>query len=171
MSDIHRPTKDRAVSGYGNFAAGLGGPIEVAVEIVSKLFAALPDGLLPFSISIEPATKSVDERVARLDEARNALMEGLQAIDELRDEADRNKQDLATALAELSTVQVSKATAERELYAVKEAVNVDIEVFRSLARIPNEAQIKRERLMGFITGVLASIIASAIWWAGSKLAG
>jgi len=91
--------------------------------------------------------------------------------DELRDEADRNKQDLAKALAELSTVQVNKATAERELYAVKEAVNVDIEVFRSLARIPNDAQIKRERLMGFITGVLASIIASAIWWAGSKLVG
>lgn len=170
MSNI-QPTKAHVVSSSSNFVRGFGGTIEIAVEIVSKMFAAIPYGLLPFSISIEPATKSVDERVARLDEARNALMEGLQAIDELRDEADRNKQDLAAALAELSTVQVSKATAERELYAVKEAVNVDIEVFRSLARIPNEAQIRRERLMGFITGVLASILASTIWWAGSKLVG
>lgn len=170
MSDIGQPS-NRASSRYSKPGTAFVSPIEMAVEMVSKMFAMLPDGVLPFSISIEPATKSVDERVARLDEARHALMEGLQAIDELRDEADRNKQDLAKALAELSTVQVNKATAERELYAVKEAVNVDIEVFRSLARIPNDAQIKRERLMGFITGVLASIIASAIWWAGSKLVG
>lgn len=164
-------TEDRDVRGRSKFGTGLTDPIELAVELVSKMFAALPPGLVPFSITMEPTTRSVDHRVARLDEARNALMEGLQAIDELREEADRNKADLAKALAELSTVQVSKATAERELDAVKEAVNVDIEVFRSIARIPDEAQIKRERLVGFVTGVLASIVASVIWWAGSKLLG
>lgn len=164
-------TEDRDVRGRSKFGTGLTDPIELAVELVSKMFAALPPGLVPFSITMEPTTRSVDHRVARLDEARNALMEGLQAIDELREEADRNKADLAKALAELSNVQVSKATAERELDAVKEAVNVDIEVFRSIARIPDEAQIKRERLVGFVTGVLASIVASVIWWAGSKLLG
>lgn len=170
MSEIHL-ADDSAHKARSKFMAGLADPIEQAAEMVSKMFAVLPPGLLPFSIVIEPATKSVDHRVARLDEARNALMEGLQAIDELREEADRNKQDLAKALTELSNVQVNKATAERELNAVKEAVSVDIEVFRSIARIPDEAQIRRERLVGFVTGVLASIVASIIWWAGSKLVG
>jgi len=170
MSDI-RSADDGIERTRSKILGGLAESIELAAEMVSKMFAVLPPGLLPFSIVIEPATKSMDHRVARLDEARNALLEGLQAIDELREEADRNKQDLAKALTDLSNVQVNKATAERELHAVKEAVNVDIEVFRSIARIPDEAQIKRERLVGFVTGVLASIIASAIWWAGSKLVG
>ena len=150
-------------------ADGIVDPIEMAAEIVSRLFAALPPGLLPFSIRIDPATRSIEQRVARLDEARNALMESLQAIDELRDEADRNKHDLARVLDELSAARVDREAAERELSTVKEAVNVDVEVFRSIARIPNEAQVRRERLIGFTTGVLASVIASAIWWAGAKI--
>jgi hypothetical protein len=85
------------------------------------------------------------------------------------DEADRNKHDLALVVEELRAAKVDKEAAERELSAVKDAVNVDVEVFRSIARIPDEAQVRRERLIGFITGVLASIIASAIWWAGAKV--
>lgn len=165
------PRAPRAESTLGKFAERVADPIAIAVEMVSRVFAVLPVGFMPFSISIEPATRSVDKRVARLEDARHALMEGLQAIDELRSEADRNKKDLATALADLNAVKTDKATAERELSAVKEAVSVDVEVFRAIARIPNEAQIKRERLIGFTTGVLASIIASGIWWAGAKLVG
>lgn len=95
-------------------------------------------------------------------------MNSLQAIDELRHEADCNKEDLTRVVAELSAVRVDKAAVERELFAVKKAVDVDVEVFRSIARIPDEAQVRRERLIGFTTGVLASVIASTIWWAGAK---
>ena len=165
--DENQATKPRGIL-VKKFAEGLVEPIEVAAEIVSRLFAALPPGLLPFSISIDPATKNIDQRVARLDEARNALMESLQAIDELRHEADCNKKDLTRVVAELSAVRVDKAAAERELFAVKNAVDIDVEVFRSIARIPDDAQVRRERLIGFTTGVLASVIASAIWWAGAK---
>ncbi len=140
-------------------------------EIVAKLLAILPPALFPFSISIDPATRSIDQRVARLDEARHALLESLQAIDQLRHEADCNKQYLAIVVAELGAVKVDKAAAERELVAVKKAVDVDVEIFRSIARIPNEAQVRRERLIGFITGVLASVFASAIWWLGAKFIG
>ncbi|OEZ55467.1 hypothetical protein DUGA6_53790 [Duganella sp. HH105] len=164
-------SKASKISQVKKFSEILVEPIEQAAEIVSKLFAVLPPGLLPFSISIDPVTKNIDQRVARLDEARNALMESLQAIDELRREADGNKLDLARVIAELSAVKVDKAEAERELFAVKKAVDVDVEVFRSIARIPDDAQVKRERLIGFVTGVLASVIASAIWWAGAKIIG
>ncbi len=165
----HLPKQSKFETQLKNVAEGIVDPIEMAAEIVSRMFAVLPQGWLPFSIRIDPASRSIEQRVARLDEARNALMESLQAIDELREEADRNKQDLARVLQELSAAKVDKEAAERELSAVKDAVNVDVDVFRSIARIPDDAQIRRERLIGFTTGVLASIIASAIWWAGAKI--
>jgi hypothetical protein len=65
-------------------ADGIVDPIAIAAEIVSRMFAALPPGWLPFSIRIDQAARTIEQRVARLDDARNALMESLQAIDELR---------------------------------------------------------------------------------------
>lgn len=54
--DENQATKSRGMQ-VKKFAEGLVETIEMAAEIVSKLFAVFPPGLLPFSISIDPTTK------------------------------------------------------------------------------------------------------------------
>ena len=116
--------------------------------------------LLPDRIPPEP----IDRRIAMIDNARHNLLDALSAIDELKTSAELNKAELASALEHLGKAQLERASAEREVEAIRVVAQTDIVAFQKLANVPSRSQIARERLIGFGLGILASVVASGVWW-------
>ncbi|HST57034.1 MAG TPA: hypothetical protein VLK84_00010 [Longimicrobium sp.] len=119
------------------------------------------DSPSPYNESVQ---RGLDERIAMIDTARNNLLEGVRAIDELRTEAERNKRELAEGLEKLAQIRESKASLEQKQKAIAEIIQSDVTAFRNIAGIPTPSMIRRERLIGFFIGVTASVLASGIVW-------
>jgi chromosome segregation ATPase len=107
-------------------------------------------------------TPGIDERIAQIDVARDSLESALSAIGELKAAAERNKEELRTALGRIEEARAAEAAAEKELENVKQIAQADVEVFKKLAGVPSRAQIARERFIGFVIGVVASLAAWGI---------
>jgi hypothetical protein len=137
---------------------------DLAASVVTKLTPTLTG--LELSVGVE-RKRPVDERIARLDDARAALSEGLDAIDELRQDATRAKAEHAGVVSALETALANRDDAEKKLEAVRGIISQDVNAFREVAGV---SDIRKERLIGFASGVCASIIASAIWTWGPSAA-
>lgn len=120
--------------------------------------------LLPEILGKSPG---IDARLARLDHARDNLVAALQAVDELKATAEKNKRELNQALERIEQAQSEKAAAEKDLKSVRQIAETDVEVFKRLAGVPSRSQIGRERFVGFILGVLASVVATGLVWFGT----
>ncbi len=128
------------------------GPQGVSVHI-------LPDASLSLTLK-----RSIDERIEQIDAARRSLATALEAVDELKVEANKNRADLADALEQLRTADELRATAEQEAATARLAADTDVGSFRKIMGIPSRRQIALERAIGFVLGVLASLLASLVWW-------
>lgn len=113
--------------------------------------------------------ESIDERIQRIDTARNSLIDALGAMEELKQAAEQNKSELATAIERLNEAHYERASAEKELQAVRGIAQSDIEVFKKLAGVPSRLEIAKERFIGFVLGVTASVLASGVWWGLTKV--
>jgi len=135
-------------------------------DSVAKLLSSIKiefDSLGNFNISLGKETeKNIDERIAKIDVARNNLMEGIKAIDELKIEAEQNKQQVSDAINKLSELENNKTNLSNEINSLKSIIQSDVETFRKIANIPSSSERKRERYIGFISGVIASLVASGI---------
>lgn len=135
---------------------------DLAASVVTKLARTLTG--LELGVGVD-RNRPVDERIARLDEARAALSEGLDAINELRQDATRAKVEHASVISALETALANRDDAEKKLEAIHGIITQDVKAFREVAGV---SDIRKERLIGFVSGVFASIIASALWtWAPS----
>ena len=124
-----------------------------------------------FGVDLFPGIQgggSIDERIAQIDHAKVNLTAALSAIDELKTTAEKNKMELQDALERIQDVRQHKAAAEKELENVKQIAQADVEVFRKLAGVPSRRDIARERFIGFVLGVIASLLATFIWWLFTK---
>jgi hypothetical protein len=113
----------------------------------------------------ESDESSIDKRIERLDQAREYLSEGLLAIDELRKSAEENKKEMQHAIAQLALLSDNKQKLEASLQSIREVASADVQTFRELAGIPSRATIRRERIIGFFSGVVASMVASGLVYA------
>jgi hypothetical protein len=123
------------------------------------------------SVSFYPKeipVEGIDERIAKIQVAKELLVQAVATMDELRTTAETNKREVQATLAQLQEVGGEREAAKSELQQVRRLATADIEVFRKVAGIPSPAQIRRERLLGFVLGVLASVAATAIWWLASR---
>lgn len=107
------------------------------------------------------AKKTYDDRVRRLDDAREALSESLQAIDELAADAEKARSEYAQVVEALKVATESKQDAERTLAHIRAITNNDVGAFQLLAGVPN---VRRERLIGFISGIVASTLVTVAFW-------
>ena len=64
---------------------------------------------------------------------------------------------------ELAAIQQQKSAAEKELSTLRAIADGGIDTLRKLARIPTESELRRERYVGFISGVLASLLAAFVY--------
>ena len=116
----------------------------------------------------EAPRQSIDERIEQIESARLNLIEALDAIDELKFAAEINKKELEATLRTLAATQTQNDSATKELETVREIAKADISVFQKLAGVQSPLQVAKERLIGFLLGIAASVLASAVWWALSK---
>ncbi len=125
--------------------------------------------LLPALDELLRQSPGIDARLAQLDSARDNLVIALQAVDELKATAETNKRELSQALERIEQTQSEKAAAKKELDNIRQIAEADVEVFKRLAGVPSRGQIARERFIGFVIGVLASVAATGFVWFGSWL--
>jgi anti-sigma factor RsiW len=86
------------------------------------------------------------------------------AVNELKSTAEENKKDVAEALQTLSSIEEDKTNLESKVEAIRQIAQADVTTFRMLARVPSDKDILRERIIGFIMGVIASITAAFLIW-------
>ncbi|TPE62184.1 hypothetical protein FJQ54_06535 [Sandaracinobacter neustonicus] len=106
-----------------------------------------------------PDKRSVDERISKLEVAREALSESLTAIDQLKESAQKVKAEYENSRKELNKILESKQDTDGKLKSIRDAMQQDITTFRELAGVPN---VNRERWIAFLAGILASIISAGI---------
>ena len=106
---------------------------------------------------------SIDERIKKIDTAKDNLQDAIRAVDELRNQANANKQELEDALRRIEIVEAQKYELSSQLTVLKQLAEADTDAFRRIVGIPTKADVWRERLLGFASGVLASILASVIF--------
>lgn len=104
----------------------------------------------------------IDDRIRKIDLARENLSDAIRAVDDLRTEADANKKELGEAIARFELLQNQKAELDSQLESLRAIAQVDTNSFRQIVGLPTKTDIWRERLLGFGSGILASIVASVI---------
>jgi hypothetical protein len=149
---------------YRTARAGSCGTIATLGDVLSYLIEHMFIRLAGVSRDQTPRSQTIDERIANLDVARENLAAAVTAIDELKAEAEQNKGELSSALQRLRMLEIEKATAEQELASLRQIASADMAVFQKLVGIPSRRDIVRERLVGFLLGLLASLAASILWW-------
>jgi chromosome segregation ATPase len=146
--------------------------LSLYIEAIAKLLRSLRFTVDVAGISIayeEEAQQSLDERIAKLDAAKKNLADGISAIEQLKLEAERSKTEVAAAALQVERLTQDKASLSSKLEAMQTVLSADVDAFRQVAGVPNAASIRRERIIGFISGVAASLVAAAVVWGGSKL--
>jgi hypothetical protein len=121
-------------------------------------------GLSIESRGLASAQKPIDARIAMIDQARDNLASAIGAIDDLKNAAENNKKEIAEALKTLSSLEQNKSALESRVEAIQDIAQADLETFRMLARVPSDADVRRERLIGFFIGVFASLVAGIFVW-------
>ncbi|MBW7933226.1 MAG: hypothetical protein H3C62_06335 [Gemmatimonadaceae bacterium] len=142
------------------------------VELFARLLTRIELETGPFGIEIgtkEEAEKSADDRLALLDAAKANFAQGIVATDELRGEAARNKREIEVAIRQIVMLQSDKLTLEQQRDEVKRLVATDVSTFRQVAGVPSPAPVRRERLIGFASGVVDSLAAAGIIWGGRAI--
>lgn len=135
-----------------------GGPFGALADALSVTIAGV-------SLSLEDR-KPLDQRLARLDDARTALAESLAALNELQIEAERSKTEHARTQAALEKALSSKKDAEAQLAEVREIMAGEVSAFQVVAGVTD---VRKERLVGFFNGILSSATFALILWVGRAL--
>ena len=125
------------------------------VDIFAKIFRLLE---LP-GFKTEQNAKSIDERISKIDLAKKNLLESLSAIDELKTEAENNKLEFEKTINDLNRIKTDKSTLETEYDSLKQLSTKELNSLKTLIGIPDK---NKERLIGFVSGIVASLIASGI---------
>jgi len=81
----------------------------------------------------------IDERIRKIDKARENLVEGLAAIDELKQSAERSRTEARAALEQLAQLKLDKQSLEA-------IIATDVRVFREVAGIPSLPRSKERGL-------------------------
>jgi len=111
----------------------------------------------------------IDERLTKLDDVQSYLTDAIDAIEDLKVTADESKATQRRLLTELSLLRENQQQAECEAKAISEATKTDIEAFQKLAGVPTKDEIWRGKVFGFVSGVLASVVAAGIVWGITEL--
>ncbi len=134
--------------------------VRLVLQFIDLVSVRIENKRLIVSIEKEQ-TSSAAERIRKLDEAKDSLVEGLEAIEELKREAKVSQVEVEKALGQITALEENKASLEQELKHVKTLIKADVNTFRKVAGL-SDADVQKERILGFVSGVLASIIASAL---------
>lgn len=105
----------------------------------------------------------IDRRLAQIEVARASLSAAIGAIDELKNEAEKNSSQVEALRIELDRVSRQHATAHGELSDIRELAKLDAATVKKVMGVPTAKTVWIERGVSFVVGVLASIAANFVW--------
>ena len=143
---------------------------DIYFELIEKILRRVKISkvnILGLEISLDEDKGSIDERIKKIEAAKQNLLDGLSAIKELEKEAEKNKYELENALIKLSKIKTDNL--EAELNNIKQVISSDVSTFQKLAGVPTEKEKRKERIIGFFSGIIASIISAGIIWVVTKV--
>jgi vesicle coat complex subunit len=124
----------------------------------SKISLSLPFVRYEMDLSQALDSRTVDERLARLDQIRTDLGAAVDAVTELQREAQDNKKEAEVLREAVTRLEQDKVTAETLLQVPEESFT------RMLARASSKGRgrgILEGSIVGFTTGALSSL---AVWY-------
>lgn len=140
-----------------------------ASEFVQALVRALEK---PFETSIYGvkikiagplSEETIDDRLAKLETARENLASAIEAVDELQARTRQNKRDLQELNDAIAQAETGKSAINQELETVKNLAALDVAAVRKVLKVPTSAEIWADRFIGFVFGVAASLAATFVW--------
>jgi hypothetical protein len=144
---------------------------DVIFELVYNLLFKSKTTILSLGgleISIGKGKNATDDKIKKLEIAKANLLEGLSAIEELQKDAEVSKKHLDKTLKEIDGLKADKNRLTSEVVEIQKLKDSDVLVFRELAGVPTPKQKRTDRWVGFITGIITSIVAAPIIWAIGK---
>lgn len=132
---------------------------KIAFNVVHQLIT----GDVPGGDEKRRSSATIDSRLAKIDSARDSLADALEAMDELRRQAEDNKQTLETLNRAVDSAAKERHVVESELNDLRTLATLDTDAVRKALRMPTRIHIWAERLIGFLIGVAASFAATALW--------
>lgn len=147
---------------------------KVVVSIVDEIGKILRKSRivlrLPFiQWEINTTSQTIDERIEKLDDAKEALTQGLAAIDELHGDAKRHKKEVQKALLDLNALNSETEELEAKKESIAKILESEVSAFQDVAGIPSASQQSRDKILGFISGVIASLVASGLIYFGALI--
>lgn len=113
--------------------------------------------------------RSIDERLAQLERARQSLTEALNAVGELEHEAERSRAELEDLSERLKTLEAQKADAEAHLERIRSMTESDAKAMRQAMGLPSVQSARVSAVLAFFSGVFASFVTSGLVWLGRVL--
>ena len=116
------------------------------IDIIEKIFKVIgitKVKVLGVEISINNPTGNIDERIKKIEVAKQNLLDGLSAIKELEEEAEKNKREVEKALLKIETLKTNKNNLEEEIF-------FQLEYQQKLASLhTNEQTILQMKMNGY----------------------
>ncbi|WP_105421846.1 hypothetical protein [Neorhizobium sp. T25_27] len=155
-------------------------PDEIVGDVVVALLRTAADFFIDSIFLLRPTLKrvglerklnsyfgemevTVDQRIQKIDLARDNLAEALSAMDELKSSAEENR-------AELQRLQVAleKATAEKQDLSaynqdLRKLAELEAESVRRALGMPTPREVLRSKVISFFAGVLVTILLSLLY--------
>ncbi|MEL7026831.1 MAG: hypothetical protein AAGO57_06345, partial [Pseudomonadota bacterium] len=121
------------------------------------------EGRLEFYVNSPRTMGSIDDRIAKIDEAKTSLAIALNAVEEQQVGAQRSKDDYEKIRHQLHLVTQEHGIAEERLAQIEGLSQIETEAVRETLGLPGRREVLVERGVGFIFGVIASLIAAYLW--------
>ncbi len=144
------------------------GAVTLIIDSV-KLYIDLIERIFEF-IEGRRRTKKVmqtplGETLEKVSVAQQHLTDAIESIDVIRQQVVAERTQLDQLLAEVENKRAQYNEATSDLKATQNLLTQDQEKLRAALGVNSS----REKLIGFLSGIIASIIATAIWVLGSSL--
>jgi hypothetical protein len=145
-------------------------PITAIARLIVKILgegevriSLSPLGGVSAAVRLPALERSIDQRLEKINHARDNLREALAAVDELQDNAEESRKSLATVTAALAKAEQQEAALNAKLDSLRQLRNVDVDIARDVFGIPNAVDKWRERIWGFLFGILAGLLVTVGW--------
>jgi chromosome segregation ATPase len=105
------------------------------------------------------------DTLKKVEVAQEHLTDAIESIDVIREQVVAEKGQLDTLLAEVASKRLEYKETSSDLKATQNLLNQDQRKLRTALGVNSS----REKIVGFVSGIVASIIATAIWVSGSTI--
>lgn len=131
---------------------------KLARRMANSMTFGLAADLLP-----EVFREPMDQRLAKIEAARENLTDALTALEDLQTEAQANSRALTELTVRLDKAEERKSIVQKDIHTLRELAKLDAESVRKGLGIPTRGKVWLERGFAFVLGIVGSIIASWLW--------